>query len=134
MLPAVHRRLAEFKTEAATIPNEQILINTLGLQEAKASSEIENIITTHDALYKADLFPEHQGDPAAKEVERYAAALRTGFELVRRDRLLTVNHILEIHRVLEQNDAGLRKLPGTVLKNEQTGETVHTPPQDPAVD
>jgi len=131
-LPSVHRYLAELKGRAATIPNEQILINTLALQEAKASSEIENIITTHDELYKAALFPDYFLNPAAKEVSRYTTALKTGFDLIRDDRLLTVSRILQIHRELEKNDSGLRKLPGTVLKNEQSGEVVHTPPQDPA--
>ncbi|MCY3689799.1 MAG: Fic family protein [Gammaproteobacteria bacterium] len=129
-LPSVHRYLAELKGEAKTIPNEQILINTLTLQEAKASSEIENIITTHDELYKATLFPDYFLNPAAKEVSRYVTALKTGFNLIRQDRMLTVNRILQIHRELEQNDSGLRKLPGTVLRNEQSGEVVYTPPQD----
>ena len=129
-LAPAHRYLAELKGLAATIPNENILINTLALQEAKDSSEIENIITTHDDLYKADLFSGYLGNPAAKEVSRYATALKTAFEQVKRDRLLTVNRILDAHQVLEQNDAGIRKLPGTALKNERTGETVYTPPQD----
>lgn len=131
-LPSVHRYLAELKGKATAIPNEQILINTLALQEAKASSEIENIVTTHDELYKAGLFPDYFLNPAAKEVSRYATALKTGFSLIRDDRLLTVNRILQIHQELERDDSGLRKLPGTVLKNEQSGEVVYTPPQDPA--
>ena len=129
-LPSAHRYLAKLSAEAMTIPNEQILINTLALQEAKASSEIENIVTTHDELYKADAFPNYYNNPAAKEVRRYAAALKKAFELVRHDGLLTVNRILEVHRVLEQNNSGLRRLPGTVLKNEQSGEVIYTPPQD----
>ena len=129
-LALAHRYLAELKGMAATIPNEHILINTLALQEAKDSSEIENIITTHDDLYKADLFADYVKNPAAKEVSRYATALKTTFEQMKRDRLLTVNRIVGIHQALEQNEAGIRKLPGTVLKNERTGETVYTPPQD----
>lgn len=129
-LASAHRYLAELKGMAATIPNEHILINTLILQEAKDSSEIENVVTTHDDLYKADLFGDYIKNPAAKEVSRYATALKNAFEQVKRDRLLTVNRIIRIHRVLEQNEAGIRKLPGTALKNERTGETVYTPPQD----
>ncbi len=125
-----HRYLAELKGMAATIPNETILISTLTLQEAKDSSEIENIITTHDDLYKSTLFADYIKSPAAKEVGHYAVALQKGFALVKEKQLLTVNHILEIHRELEQNDAGVRKLPGTELKNEQTGATVYTPPQN----
>ena len=129
-LAPAHRYLAELKGMAATIPNESILINTLTLQEAKDSSEIENIITTHDELYKETLFHEYAGNPAAKEVNDYATALRIGFEQVRADGVITVNRLLEIHQVLEQNNAGLRRLPGTELKNLSTGETIYTPPQE----
>jgi len=94
-LAPAHRYLAELKGLAATIPNEHILINTLALQEAKDSSEIENIITTHDDLYKADLFWEYIKNPAAKEVSRYATALKTAFEQVKRDRLISVNRIVD---------------------------------------
>ena len=80
-LPAAHRRLAELKGIAATIPNESILINTLALQEAKDSSAIENIITTHDELYKAQLFEELITNASAKEVNNYAEALKHGFDL-----------------------------------------------------
>lgn len=78
-----HRYLAELKGVAATIPNEAILINTLTLQEAKDSSEIENIVTTHDELYKANLFAEAISNPAAKEVQDYAFALKEGFKVAR---------------------------------------------------
>jgi len=127
---SAHRYLAELKGMADTIPNESILISTLTLQEAKDSSEIENIITTHDELYKSELFVNLIQSPAAKEVGNYATALQKGFALVRKTRLLTVNHILEIHKELERNNAGIRKLPGTELKNQQTGATVYTPPQE----
>ena len=128
---SAHRYLAELKGVSATIPNQGILINTLSIQEAKDSSAIENIITTHDELFKEELFPEFASTAAAKEVRNYVSALRTGFELVRKHRLLTKNHIIEIQAELEKNKAGFRKLPGTELKNELTGETVYTPPQNP---
>lgn len=126
-----HRFLAELKGVAATIPNESILINTLSLQEAKDSSAVENIITTHDELFQAELFGGLAVSPATKEVQRYAAALRKGFALVKERNLLTVNHIVVIQQELEQNEAGLRKLPGTALVNQQTGQVVYTPPQHP---
>ncbi|MEP7169124.1 MAG: Fic family protein [Bacteroidota bacterium] len=129
-LASAHRYLAELKGKAATIPNENILINTLALQEAKDSSAIENIITTHDELYKALLFENLFSNASAKEVNRYADALKLGFALVREKKIITQNHILTIQRTLEQNDAGYRRLPGTALINEVTGETVYTPPQD----
>ena len=127
---SANRYLAELKGVSETIPNQSILINTLALQEAKDSSEIENIITTHDEMYKAELYAELVTSSAAKEVQSYAQALRTGFDLVRKTRILTCNHILAIQEILERNDAGFRKLPGTDLKNRATGETVYVPPQD----
>ncbi len=130
-LASSSRVLAELKGIAASIPNQGILINALGLQEAKDSSEIENIVTTHDELFKDDVLPEAFSNPAAKEVMRYRQALRLGFDQVRQDGLLTVNHIIEIQAELERNNAGFRKLPGTALKN-GSGETVYTPPQEPA--
>lgn len=129
-LNSAHRYLAELKGVAATIPNQSILINTLALQEAKDSSAIENIITTHDELYKAQLFEELFKSASAKEVSNYAEALKHGFTLVQKQKILTVNHILEIQKILERNDAGFRKVPGTALVNQATGETVYTPPQD----
>lgn len=108
-----------------------MLINTLGLQEAKDSSAIENIVTTHDELFKDDIWPDTFVNPAAKEVLRYRQALRLGFDGVRQTGLLTANHIVEIQSELEKNNAGFRKLPGTTLKN-SAGDTVFTPPQHPA--
>nr|WP_315182620.1 Fic/DOC family N-terminal domain-containing protein [uncultured Albidiferax sp.] len=130
-LASSSRRLAELKGIAASIPNQGILINTLGLQEAKDSSEIENIVTTHDELFKDDVLPEAFANPAAKEVLRYRQALRVGFDQVRASGLLTANHIIDIQSELERNNAGFRKLPGTALKD-GSGQTVYTPPQDPS--
>lgn len=129
-LAIASRNLAELKGVAASIPRQSILINTLGIQEAKDSSAIENIITTHDELYKDDVYPESLASPAAKEVLRYRQGLSAGFDAVRQSGLLTVNHILEIQAALENNKAGFRKLPGTVLKD-GAGLTVYTPPQEP---
>jgi Fic family protein len=128
---AAHRYLAELKGVAATIPNEQILISTLTLQEARDSSAIENIITTQDELYKAELNAGYALSTATKEVQNYVNALREGFDAVRKNKILSLGHILRIQQELEQNNAGLRKLPGTALKNVATGETVYTPPQHP---
>lgn len=125
------RRLAELKGIAGSIPHQGILISALGLQEAKDSSAIENIVTTHDELFKDDVFSEAFTNPAAKEVLRYRQALRVGFTLVRQHDLLTANHIIAIQAELEQNNAGFRKLPGTALKDGD-GQTIYTPPQNPA--
>lgn len=127
-----HRALAELKGAAATIPNETILIDTLALQEAKDSSAIENIITTVDDLFQGDAVSGQFPTAATKEVHNYATALKVGFERVRRQGFLRLDDVLAIQAALEENRAGLRKLPGTVLKNQQTGEVVYEPPQDPA--
>ncbi|MBK7638673.1 MAG: Fic family protein [Bacteroidetes bacterium] len=129
-LPSAHAALAELKGIASTIPNQNILINTLGLQEAKDSSAIENIITTHDDLYKSELNLDSFKSLNAKEVQNYISALKKGFELTSTSGLLTNKTILQIQEVLEDNKAGFRKLPGTALKNAATGETIYTPPQD----
>lgn len=124
------RSLAELKGAARTIPNETILVSALTLQEAKDSSEVENIVTTHDELFKASIFNKYIKNPAAKEVKNYAEALTAGFATVRRHGIIRLTDILEIQETLERNRAGLRKLPGTDLKNLETGELVYTPPQD----
>jgi len=129
-LTSAHRALAELKGVVSTIPNENILINTLGLQEAKDSSAIENIITTHDDIYKADLNLEGFKSLNAKEVQNYSSALKKGFSLISKKKILTNNDIIGIQSELEKNRAGFRKLPGTALKNVMTGETVYTPPQE----
>ena len=129
-LPAAHAALAELKGIASTIPNQNILINTLGLQEAKDSSAIENIITTHDDLYKSGLNFDAFKSLQAKEVQNYITALKKGFELITKTGMLTKKSILQIQEILEDNQAGFRKLPGTALKNALTGETIYTPPQD----
>lgn len=125
-----HRQLAELKGISKTIPNQAILINTLPLLEAKDSSAIENIITSHDNLYKESLFEDFITNAAAKEVQNYSQALRTGFEKIKATGLFTNNQILEIQACIENNRAGFRKLPGTALKNDQTGATVYIPPQN----
>ena len=128
-IAAARSALAEMKGAALSIPNESILSSTLSLQEAKDSSAIENIITTHDELYQADYLKKQFKSIASKEVHNYAEALRWGFETVRQKGFLSNNHIIEMQATLEENDAGFRKVPGTELKNEQTGEIVYTPPQ-----
>jgi Fic family protein len=129
-LATTRSALAELKGVAATIPNEQILIETLSLQEAKDSSAIENIVTTHDELYKSNFNNRKFTSAAAKEVFAYAEALKAGFDQVRKTGLITVNLICKVQEIIEENKAGIRKVPGTALKNELTGEVVYSPPQD----
>ena len=129
-LALAHRSLAELKGILTSIPNQSILLETLTLREARESSAIENIISTFDEVYQSNLLSNIFASPAAKEVHQYAAALKKGFELVKKHHLLTINYILQIQEVVEQNRAGIRKLPGTKLLNDKIGEVVYTPPQD----
>jgi Fic family protein len=129
-LPAAHAALAELKGLASTIPNQKILLNTLVIREARDSSAVENIITSHDELYKAQLDLRGFHSLSAKEVQNYVRALNIGFDFVKTHGMLTNNAIKQIQQALEQNDAGFRKQPGTVLKNEITGAVVYIPPQD----
>ena len=130
LLPRTHAALAELKGTAATIPNQSILISTLAIQEARDSSAIENIFTTQDTLFKAELNLIPFSDASAKEVQNYTRALLRGFELVRDRGLITNNIIIEIQEAIERNRAGFRRVPGTAIKNGVTGATVYTPPQD----
>jgi Fic family protein len=126
-LARANRALAELKGYASTIPNKHILINAVTINEAKDSSAIENIITTHDELYKA-MSQTGYKNPAAKEVVSYRTALWYGYQLVKEREMITTNMIIDIHSHIENNRAGIRKLPGTVLRNEATGEIIYTPP------
>lgn len=127
-LTEAHRFLAELKGLCESLPNSALLIDTLSIQEAKDSSEIENIITTHDELYSSN--EDRPVSGAAKEVLHYVAALRVGFEAVQADGLIRLSTILAVQAEVERNRAGLRKVPGTVLKD-STGKTIYEPPQDP---
>ena len=126
---SANRALANLNGVARIIPNSVILINSLVLQEAKDSSAIENIITTHDELYLANLDIENVTHEV-KEVQNYKEALLRGFALVKENQLLLKKHIVEIQSVLEKNYAGIRKQAGTNLKNSLSGEVIYTPPQD----
>lgn len=129
-LNLANKKLAELKGVALTIPNESILISTLTLQEAKESSSVENIVTTQDDLFKEDLNIQNEiSNAAAKEVLNYRRAMQTGFELVKKNQLLTCNMIQSIQAELESNRAGFRTVPGTQLKN-NLGEIIYTPPQE----
>ncbi len=121
--------LGELKGVAKTIPNQAILINAVVLQEAKDSSEIENIITTQDELYKA-LVTKRKQPAQVKEVINYQKAIFTGFELIKKQGFLRVKDIENIQKTIVENNAGIRTVPGTVLKNDKTGEIVYTPPQE----
>ncbi len=130
-LADANRALAELKGRAGVIPNQGMLIDTLVLQEAKASSEIENIVTTQDQLFQADIFPGGPGPAAAKEVALYRDALKLGHDrLVDTGGLISTNTLVDMFRLLKGRSGGFRSTPGTALKNETSGQVVYVPPQD----
>ena len=130
-LALAHRSLAELKGRAATIPNQGILIDSLSLQEAKASSEIENIVTTQDELFQGDLFPDGLQSASAKEVALYRDALKLGYRnLLQSDGLITNNTLIKMFQLLTGRDDGFRTMSGVALKNDRTGDIVYVPPQE----
>ena len=123
------RSLAELKGFANSIPNQYILINAITINEAKDSSEIENIVTTHDSIYKV-LTESGFKDESAKEVVDYRSAIWRGYEIIKEKEFISTNILVELQRMIEHNKAGIRKNPGTKLINSKTGEVIYTPPQD----
>jgi len=121
--------LGELKGIARTIPNQEMLINAVVLQEAKDSSEIENIITTQDELYRA-ITIEGKHPNQVKEVINYRKAIFIGHQLVKAQGFIRLSDIEELQKTIIENNAGIRSMAGTVLKNDKTGEVVYTPPQE----
>jgi len=121
--------LGELKGIAKTMPNQAMLVNAVVLQEAKDSSEIENIITTQDELYKA-LTTQGKQQSEVKEVINYRKAIFLGYDLIKEQGFLRLKDIENIQKTIIENNAGIRKMAGTVLKNDKTGEVVYTPPQE----
>lgn len=127
-LAYANRALAGLQGTARSLPNQGVLISTLAFQEAMASSAIENIVTTQDEAFKAALF--ETGTVEAKEVARYSAAMRQGYEAWRDRGFISESMLIDMFRVLKQRGDGYRTAPGTVLRNTRTGEIVHKPPQE----
>ena len=123
---SANKALSLLNGVANIIPNQFVLISSLILKEAKSSSEIENIVTTNDELYKAEI--ELEVSRETKEVQRYKEALLKGYELLKKDNLLLVKHLIEVQSIIVDNNAGIRRQAGTTLKNSK-GEVVYTPPQ-----
>jgi len=122
--------LAELKGFAPVIPNQNILVSAILLQEAQESSAIENIVTTRDELYKNLTIQPQNMDPSTKEVINYREAVYSGYESLKKRHIISISDIVKIQEIIVDNNAGIRKLPGTSLVNNETGETVYTPPQD----
>src|SRR5262245_27470454 len=120
--------LAELNGSADLIPNPAILINTIPMLEARASSEIEYILTTTDRLFQLSAGDRGFAYPATKEALRYRTALRRGSDLLA-GRPLSTNLACDICTVLRGVDTGVRRVPGTALRNQATGAAVYTPPE-----
>ncbi len=124
--------IAELKQAGGLIPNQAVLINSIPLLEAQASSEIENIVTTTDRLFQFADNREALADPATKEALRYRRALRDGFESLAKHPL-TTRTAVDICRTIKGVDMDVRSTPGTALMNDRTGEVIYTPPQGAAL-
>lgn len=121
--------LAELKGLGETIPNQALLVDSLILQEAKASSEIENIITTSDALFQAFAAKNKQADAATKEVLRYREALWKGYNILRKRPVLATNLFVDIVQTIKEHSGGIRRIPGTTVVNAANGKIIYTPPE-----
>jgi Fic family protein len=124
-----NKALAKLVGSGRQLPNQSILINSIGLQEAKLSSEIENILTTNDELYIAFASEGRSTDLNTKEVLHYQDALWEGFKFVNKREILTTNLFVKLYNIIKETDAGIRTLPGTKVANKATGEIVYTPPE-----
>lgn len=122
------RSLAELKGFANSIPNQHILINAITINEAKDSSAIENIVTTHDSIYKV-LTESGFKEEAAKEVVAYRSAIWRGYEIIKEKGFISTNILVGLQAMIEPNKTGIRKTPGTNLVNSVTGKIIYTPPQ-----
>jgi Fic family protein len=124
-----NKALAKLMGAAGKLPNQSMLVNSISLQEAKMSSEIENIITTNDELYQALSSQKKNADPATNEVLHYQEALWYGFNVIKKKGMMTTNLFIELVRILKQNKAGIRTTPGTSIFNPLKKEIVYTPPE-----
>ncbi len=129
-LSHANNRIGELNGVIRLLPNPAIILNAIILGEAKASSEIENIVTTFDEIFKELTL--NTIDPSAKEVVNYRRAIKFGFEEISKKGYLSISAIIHIHHIVEPDKGDIRVLPGTVIKNSKTGETIYTPPQDKA--
>ena len=126
------RALAKLNGMLTNLPNPTLFLDTIHLQEAKASSEIENIITTNDDLYRSLVADKKFDNPATKEVISYKEALWNGLQQIETRPFISTNLCVEIVQSIIKNTAGIRTTPGTALKNTK-GETIYTPPTGEAV-
>ena len=123
------RALAELKGALNNLPNPHLFVDTINLQEAQASSEIENIVTTQDALFQASIAEKQIDNFAIKEVIHYKDALWFGIEQLNKKPILSTNLFIKIVQIIKKNNSGIRNLPGTQLSNPITSKIIYTPPE-----
>lgn len=126
-LNKANHKLGQLNGAINQLPNPYVIFNAITLGEAKESSEIENIVTTFDEIFKEMTYS--KSNPSSKEVLNYRQAMLSGFNLLKENGFISANHIVQIHHIVEPEVGDLRKLPGTVIMNTKTGEVLHTPPQ-----
>ena len=126
------RALAHLNGTLMNLPNPTLFLDTIYLQEAKASSEVENIITTNDELYKSLVADKKVENPSTKEVLNYKKALWLGLEQIKEKPFITTNLCVSIVQCIQQNTAAIRNTPGTTLTNTK-GEVIYTPPSGEAI-
>jgi len=127
-LNIANNKLGELNGIIKTMPNPNVLLNAVTLGEAKESSEIENIVTTFDEIYREIALKEN--NLSSREVVNYRQAILHGYKLVKDNGFISSNMLINIHHIIEPEVGGIRKIPGTVIKNTSTGEELHTPPQN----
>ena len=127
------RALSELKGAITNLPNPTLFLDTIQLQEAQASSAIENIVTTHDELFKASVAGRKIENPAVKEVFHYKRGLWLGLDALKKQPILNTNLFIHLVQTIKENQAGIRNVPGTQLKNPVTGQVIYTPPEGEAV-
>jgi len=128
MAISANRVLGELKGKSESLPNPEILINSIVLQEARTSSEIENVITTNDRLYTALTASDAETDPHTREVLRYREALKRGTSIIR-EKPLSTNIFIGLMQIIKETDAGIRSQPGTVIANPKTRKIIYWPPE-----
>lgn len=121
------RALAQLNGALIHLPNPHLFLDSVYVLEAKASSEVENILTTNDDLYQSTVSSQRVENPAVREVLRYKEALWLGLQRLEERPILTTNLFIEIVQCIKQNQAGIRKVPGTTLATPE-GNVIYTPP------
>lgn len=127
-LSNANNKIGELNGLVKALPNPNIILNAVILGEAKESSEIENIVTTYDRIFKEITLKTK--DASSKEVVNYRQAILHGFKLLNDNGFISTNMLVEIHRIIEPSVGDVRKIPGTVILNTKTNEILHTPPQN----